>query len=408
MPRLRARGNDKGRAAWPLVIAALAAFGAFGSLQMILAALNVHLVSVAPAAPTSSHGVALVQASDNPAPVILPATAQPVNADQVMASMPTLSTSKETSLVSAEDSRIRTLLHDSAHVHLPQVIHYQGALGTLMLPARTAAYTVTDLVQQGAAVMLSSQVALLKENVFVTSGAKLNLGAPALSTLYLASSGSGYTSIIGWGGNLSFTGTAAQRLTIMSWNQATKSAVADTGTGRPYIREIGGAMTFAYARVSALGFWSGRTGGVAWTGTSRASSKGSAVDSTFVGDTYGAFVSRGQGVTFSADLFESNELDGLHIHRYSVGSQVTSSAAARNGGNGFVVDRATTNTLLRGDVSQHNAANGYLFDGRPLVSGASASGGSNQPSSGTVLEDSSATGNAHTGVLMEEIGRAHV
>ena len=160
-------------------------------------------------------------------------------------------------------------------------------------------------------------------------------------------------------------------------------------------------MTLAYARVSALGFWSGRTGGAAWTGTSKASSKGSAVDSTFTGDTYGAFVSRSQGVTFSADLFESNELDGLHIHRYSVGSRVMSSAAARNGGNGFLVDRATQNTLLSGDVSQDNAANGYLIDGRPLVSGASASGGSTVPSSGMVLEGSSATGNAHTSVLIE-------
>jgi len=160
-------------------------------------------------------------------------------------------------------------------------------------------------------------------------------------------------------------------------------------------------MTLAYARVSSLGFWSGRTGGVAWTGASGASSKGSAVDSTFTGDTYGAFVSRGQGVTFSADLFESNALDGLHIHRYSVGSRVMSSSAARNGGNGFVVDRATQDTLLSGDVSQHNAANGYLIDGRPLVAGASASGGSNVPSSGTVLEGSAATGNAHTGVLIE-------
>ena len=342
-----------------------------------------------------------MQASDNPAPVVLPKTAQPVNADQAMGSMPSFSSSKETTLVSVEDTRIRTLLHDSEHVHAPQVIKYQGALPTLMLPARSAAYTVTDLVADGAVVMLSTHVALLQDDVFVSSGARLSLGAPAVSTLYMASSANGFSSIIGWGGGLSFTGTSAQPLTIMSWNQATKSAVADKGNGRPYIREIGGTMTFAYAQVSSLGFWSGRTGGVAWTGTSRASSKGSAVDSAFTGDTYGAFVSRGQGVTFSADLFESNELDGLHIHRYSVQSQVTSSSASRNGGNGFAVDRATTNTLLRGDVSQHNGGNGYLFDGRPLVSGASASGGSNQPSSGTMLEGSSATGNAHTGVLME-------
>jgi len=368
---------------------------------MILAALNVHLVFVAPAAPTSSHGVALVQASGNPAPVALPAIAQPVEPDASPASMPDVSSTKEITLVSGEDARIRALIHDSAHVLQPEAIHYTGALPTLVLPGRTTAYTMADLVQDGALVMLSSHVALLQENVFVASGARLSLGAPALSALYLASSSSGFTSIVGWGGSLSFTGTAAQPLTIMSWDKATKSAVADKGAGRPYIREIGAAMTFANARVSALGFWSGRTGGVSWTGTSRASSKGSAVDSTFTGDTYGAFVSRGQGVTFSADRFESNELDGLHIHRNSVGSQVTSSSAALNGGNGFTVDRATTGTLLRGDVSQHNAANGYLFDGRPLVSGASASGGSNVPSSGTVLEGSSATGNAHTSVLIE-------
>jgi hypothetical protein len=400
VPRSQEHGNMKGRI-WPLVFAALAVFGAFGSLQMILAALNVHLVPTAPAVPTSSHGVVLVQASDNPAPVALPAIAQPVDVDQAPASMPNVSSSKETGLVADEDARVRSLVHASAHARQPEVVSHAGALATLVLPARAAAYTVTDLVQQNAMVMLSGHVALLQENVFVASGAKLSLGAPDLSTLYLASSSSGFTSIVAWGGSLSFAGTAAQPLTIMSWNQAAKSAVTDKGDGRPYIRAIGATMTFAYTRVSALGFWSGRTGGVAWTGTSRASSKGSAVNSTFTGNTYGAFVSRGQGVTFSADRFEFNELDGLNIHRHSIGSQVTSSSAVRNGGNGFLVDRATTNTLLRGDVSQHNAANGYLFDGRPLVTGASASGGSNVPGSGTVLENSSATGNGHTSVLIE-------
>jgi hypothetical protein len=400
VPRSQQHGNEKGRA-WPLVIAALAVFGAFGSLQMILAALNVHLVAVAPVAPASSYGVALVQAPADPAPVALPATARPVDPDQAPASMPNVTSSQETALVSGEDGRIRALMHDAKHVHQPQTVHYPAALPTLVLTARPASYTVTDLVQQGALVMLSSGVALLRENVFVVSGAQLSLGAPALNTLYLSSGSGGFTSIVGWGGNLSFAGTAARPLTITGWVPATKSAAADQGGGRAYIREIGATMTLAYAQVSSLGFWSGRTGGVAWTGTSRASSTGGARDTTFTGDTYGAFVSRGGGVTFTADRFESNELDGLHIHRYSVGSQVISSSAARNGGNGFLVDRATTNTLLRGDVSQHNAANGYLFDGRPLVSGASASGGSNVPSSGMALEGSSAAGNAHTSVLIE-------
>ena len=342
-----------------------------------------------------------MRAPANPAPVALPVIARPVDPDQAPAAMPDVTSSKETALVSAEDARIRTLMHDAKHVRQPQAVRYPSALPTLVLPPRASSYTATDLMRQGALVMLSSGVGLLQESVFVEAGAQLSLGAPALTTLYLASGGSGFASIVGWGGDLSFAGTAAQPLTITGWVQSAKSPAADKGNGRAYIREIGATMTLAYARVSSLGFWSGRTGGVAWTGTSRAKSTGGAHDSTFTGDTYGAFVSRGGGVTFSADRFESNELDGLHIHRYSVGSQVISNSAARNGGNGFLVDRATTNTLLRDDVSQHNAANGYQFDGRPLVSGASASGGSNAPSSGTALTDSSATGNAHTSVLIE-------
>jgi Right handed beta helix region len=315
--------------------------------------------------------------------------------------MPNVTSSKETALVAGEDARIRTLMHDAKHIRQPQTVRYPGALPTLVLPPRVGGYTAADLVQQGALVMQPGGIGLLQESVFVEAGTQLSLGAPALTTLYLASGGGGFTSIVGWGGDLSFAGTAARPLTITGWVPSAKSAAADKGDGRAYIREIGATMTIAYARVSSLGFWSGRTGGVAWTGTSRSSSTGGAHDSTFTGDTYGAFVSRGRDVTFSADRFESNELDGLHIHRYSVGAQVTSSSAARNGGSGFLVDRATTNTVLRGDVSVHNAANGYLFDGRPLVSGASASGGSNAPSSGTALTGSSAAGNAHTSVLIE-------
>jgi len=119
---------------------------------------------------------------------------------------------------------------------------------------------------------------------------------------------------------------------------------------------------------------SGRTGGVAWTGLSTHPSNGGAILSTFTGNTYGAFVTRGHDVRFSGDLFESNQLDGLHFHRDTIGSSASYSAAVRNGANGFHVDRATSRTVLQHDLSQHNATNGFLVDGRPLVVSASASG----------------------------------
>jgi hypothetical protein len=315
--------------------------------------------------------------------------------------MPRFKTGRQIALVAAEDTRIRTLLHDSIHARQPETIRYPGSAPTLVLPGRANAYTAADLVHDGAMVMLSAHVGLLQENAFVAPGATLSLGAPALTGLDMAGGHGAFTSIVAWGGRLSFAGTAAQPLTITGWDRVAKSPTADQGYGRPYIREIGAAMTLTDARVSALGFWSGRTGGVAWTGASSDSSSGGAVGSDFDGDTYGAFVSRSAGVTFTSDLFEANELDGLHIHRDSVGTRVLASAAARNGANGFLVARATRDTLLRGDLAEHNAANGFLLDGRPLVSGASASGGSNVPSSGIVLEDSAASGNAHASLLIE-------
>ena len=126
-------------------------------------------------------------------------------------------------------------------------------------------------------------------------------------------------------------------------------------------------MTLTDVRAAALGFWSGRTGGVAWTGVTGAASTGRATGSTFTGDTYGAFVARGQGVTFTADRFESNELDGLHIHRYSVGSRVHVQLGRAQRRQRLPDRPRHQNTVLRGDLSQHNGVNGYYVDGRPLV-----------------------------------------
>jgi parallel beta-helix repeat protein len=387
-----------GARSWPVVMASLAVFVLLGCLSLILAAVGVRVV---PEAATSSHGVALLKAPRHAATVSLPATARPVAPGQAPAARPQVSSARETVLVAAEDARIRAVLHGAEHIAQPEVIPYQGARPTLVLPDGSRAYTAADLVHYGALVMLSGTTGLLTDNVFVASDAQLDLGSATLGTLYLDSTSSGSASIVTWGGGLSFTGTAARPLTVEGWDQTASSAAADRGAGRPYIRDIGGVMTLTDVRAAALGFWSGRTGGVAWTGVTGAASTGGATGSTFTGDTYGAFVARGQDVTFTADRFESNELDGLHIHRYSAGSRVTSSSAVRNGGNGFQIDRDTRNTVLRGDLSQHNGVNGYYVDGRPLVAGASASGGSAVPSTGTVLENSAATGNARTGILIE-------
>jgi len=293
------------------------------------------------------------------------------------------------------------VLHDAGHIFQPEVIPTRGALPTLVLTDGQSQYTSADLVKYGAMVRLPNHAALLLDNVFVSTNAHLSLGSSQLRTLYLDNGSGGFATIVAWGGNLAFHGSAAAPMTIRGWDRAVNGPATDTGTGRSYIREVGGKMTLSEVRVSSLGFWSGRTGGVAWTGVTGDPSTGAATGSTFTDSTYGSFVSRGLGVTFRDDLFEFNELDGLHIHRYSVGTSVTDSSASRNGGSGFIVSPATQKTLLAEDVSEHNAGDGYFVNGKPLATGASASGGAVTPGSGTVVRNSAALNNGKIGILVE-------
>ncbi len=384
--------------AFAILLSAIAIFAVLSMLPTILPALHLQLH---PAAPTTSYGVTLVVAPRQPRPVPVPAIARPIDPDLPPATQPTANPARESATVSAEDARLRVMLHAAADAFSPEIIPVLGSLPTLVLSGSLTPYTAATLVQYGALVMLAHHGALLLDNVFVGTHATLDLDSPDIQTLYLDSGSGGFATIVSWGGNLSFAGTARYPMTITSWDRSTNSPGVDAGYGRSYIRDVGGDMTLTSVRVSSLGFWSGRTGGVAWTGINGMPSTGGATSSTFINNTYGAFVSRGSGVTFRDDLFEFNQLDGLHIHRYSVDTAVISSSAVRNGGDGFVVSQATQDTLLEDDISEHNSGDGYFVNGRPLATGASASGGSVAPGADTQVEYSAATGNAKMGILVE-------
>jgi hypothetical protein len=395
--RKRHRQQEIGRSRYAVLLALLV-FAALAALPAILGALHLRFEL---GAPTTSRGVPLLPAPSAPPRVALSAVAQPIDPGLPPATPAAVNGARQAAAVAAEDSRIKVMVHDAASVYQPEVISVPGSLPTLVLTAGSRPYTYADLVQYGALVLLPHHAGLLLDNVFVSTNASLDLGMPALRTLYLDSSVSGFTSIVSWGGSLTFRGTARQPLTVIGWDRKTGSPAPSLDSGRSYIREVAGRMTLANVRVSDLGFWSGRTGGVAWTGSTGSPSTGGATASTFTDETYGAFVTRGRHLTFHDDLFEFNQLDGLHIHRNTTGVTVTDSSAVRNLGNGFLVDRATTDTVLDGDVSQHNAGAGFLVDGRSLVTGASASGGSVSADTGTYVESSAALGDLRGGIVLD-------
>jgi hypothetical protein len=116
--RLRGEKAGTGRTVFVALIA-LCIFVLLASTPLILRALNVH---IRPVAATTSHGVTLLQAPRKPPPVPLPAVARPINPNEPAASPPTGNPAREAALVSAEDARIRVLLHAAVRIYQPEVI----------------------------------------------------------------------------------------------------------------------------------------------------------------------------------------------------------------------------------------------------------------------------------------------
>jgi len=335
--------------------------------------------------------------------VTLSATASPMRPMDARPQAPNGDPTHMAVLVGAEDQRLHLLLHHATRITAPALVTVPGSVPTLILPARPSGYTLADLQSTGAVVPTTVKGEFqLVDSVLVMPSATLSLGGSSITSLLMTTSAAGITSLVTWGGTLTIAGDSAQApLTIIGWDQARNEAAVDRGDGRPYIRAVGGKLELRDVWASSLGFYSGRTGGVAWTGVSSRPATGGAVSSTFTGDTYGAFVAHSRNVKFSDDLFQGNELDGLRLHRDAVNSSVIRSAAARNGGNGFVVSRGATGDALRGDVAVNNAGNGFLLDGQPLVNGASPSGRNPQAAVGTILDGSDAEANGRTGILVE-------
>jgi hypothetical protein len=340
-------------------------------------------------------------------PLSLPAvaladSARPVDPGGVRAVLAVRDPASQVALVAAEDGRLRALLHGSSRLRRPSVVPVRGSTPTLVLPARRATYTAADLSAARALVELpSAGRRLLVDSVLVLRGATLKLGSDAVAELLLEGAAGRFTSLVAWGGRIQLIGSAKAPLTVRSWNRETGRPVADGSRGRPYIRAVGARLELDHVRTSELGFWSGRTGGVAWTGSSSVPSTGGAVASAFTANIYGGYVSRTEAVTFTDDVFQSNALDGLRIHRGARHTVASGSATARNGGNGFVVDRGASGTTLTRDLAMNNAGNGFLLDGRALSSGPSVSGMQAISASDTALSGSQAEVNGRTGVVVE-------
>jgi parallel beta-helix repeat protein len=326
---------------------------------------------------------------------------------------------------------------------------------TLLLPQRSAPYYVSDLERYGQQDFQkqSDGSYLLGVNVFVADGAKLVLqSATGPLTIRMRSVPGAFSSIVSFGGSIRINGSAQNPVRITSWNNQTGQPDTQVADGRAYIRSIGGEFQMKYAQISDLGFWSGRTGGIALTGTDRSDTSaqqyaswqpttkrlllpngqvdttgggtdqvevsvagkaggsagflvptanlitGSIENSKIVGDAYGIFVSVSNQTQIIGNTIENSLVDGVLMHRFARNASIENTTVTGSRGDGFVLSRATESVRITGCTAANNGGNGFTLDGQPLAQGPTASGASTQAFGGSSVTSSTARNNGRYGV----------
>lgn len=298
------------------------------------------------------HDLAPVPPAPSPAAVLAPADDQ------------------QAALVLDEDDRIEVAVFGRRPSRPPH------GPATLILPAAPAPYALDALITAGAARRVDPTTVDVLRPVVVAPGAHLDVEAPG-TTLRLLDGPGGFASLVGWKGAITLAGTAAAPLTLTSWDPAKNAPDLDPHDGRPYVRAIGTDLQLRFVHTAALGFWSGRTGGIALTGLAEAPATGTITDTQVLGDHYGLFTADLDKLTVTHCAFRHSELAGVLLHRGTTGVTVAESTAERNGGDGIVADRGSQAVALHQVSVSGNAGDGVRFDGRPLAEDAGPAGASN-------------------------------
>ncbi|MGH3900335.1 MAG: right-handed parallel beta-helix repeat-containing protein [Pseudonocardiaceae bacterium] len=304
----------------------------------------------------------------------------------------------QAALVAAEDTRLLSQLRGMPWAS-PAYLDKEHGAAAAILTTRRAPYTLESLLLLGAAERIDASTVALINSVLVGPGAKLILDAPG-TTLRLTSTPTGFTSLVGWKGSIELIGAPGRPLTLTSWDPATNRPDQQVADGRAYVRVAGSDLQTHFTAISHLGFWSGRTGGLAVTGSESAIGTGSITDTTVHANHYGFFSSDTNGLTIADSTFDGATADGILLHQGSTGTTIRTSTIRGNTGSGVVADRGASEVTLRHVTAERNGTDGIRFDGRPLAERPGAAGASLDGQRGFRVQDSAVRFNAGNGVLV--------
>jgi hypothetical protein len=310
---------------------------------------------------------------------------------------------------------------------------------TLVLPARRAVYTMGDLRELAPQTFLQQRDGsyLLREHILVDTGATLALSPSKPTTIRMSSGAAGFVSIVTRGGKLRLLGSASAPLTFTSWDETASTTDKTVKDGRAYILAMG-QLVVKHANFEDLGFWSGRTGGLALAGSGAPSAgldlgseetkvtTGSSTDSReaeilpsgnlpddedsidtvvgevsdtkITGNAFGLFVTGASGTEIRNVTISRSLVNGLVLHRSVRSAQVEQVRVEKSGADGIVVTRGVEAALLTQVTSTGNGRDGVVITGTPLAKGPSPSGSSIRQFGNNVLTASLIEGNGRTGV----------
>jgi hypothetical protein len=312
----------------------------------------------------------------------------------------------ETALVDQEAARIvavKTAASAGASSALDTTRPFRAATSgraTLILPARTAPYTLDELARSAPQTVGADGpegAYVLREHLAVMTGATFQMGPG--ERLLLAGDGTGFSTIVALGGAIGIEGSATQAASLASWDPGTGTHDEATADGRPYLRVVGGGLRIVDARIEALGFWSGATGGVAFEGqrtpelvptpaTAGADgvptmqlSEAPAPDTRLVvsgtevdGNAVGMTISEADAPALTNVSVSGSLSDGVVLDRDVNAATLTRLTASGNARDGIVVGRGSQSVTLNRATVESNGRNGVLLDGRARADGPSADG----------------------------------
>lgn len=244
--------------------------------------------------------------------------------------------------------------------------------GVYVLAPRAREYSLSSLIKAGVAERGQDGVVEVQSTVVVRKGARLRIDAPG-TTLRLHSGAAGIANLVAWGGELNLRGSAQEPLIIESWDPEAGREDRNVDDGRAFVLARSGMLRVKHLAARHLGFWSGRTGGLAVTGSEEFPGQARLSDVTISDQHAGLFLDNSEGVQIKRVAIYQPRWYGVYVAGSS-GLRVNTMAVTGAGAGGISIRDGSSNISLTDVAVERSAGRGLEVDGRPRGSGVNAAG----------------------------------